>query len=88
MITTLFPKIEIHPRNTVAITVGPPVMYRFVLMELLGKGIAGRQHLAQPGAADEVRRGQVRPLPDQPPLHLPVGPGFSYAEIKHLEEAL
>lgn len=40
VITTLFPKIELYPRNTVAVTVGPPVMYRFVLMELLGKGIS------------------------------------------------
>ncbi|MBN1288002.1 MAG: FAD/NAD(P)-binding protein, partial [Anaerolineae bacterium] len=40
VITTLFPKIQIHARNTVAVVVGPPVMYRFVLMELLGKGIA------------------------------------------------
>ena len=39
VITTLFPKIEVYPRNTVAVTVGPPVMYRFVLMELLGKGL-------------------------------------------------
>jgi sulfhydrogenase subunit gamma (sulfur reductase) len=40
VITTLFRDISVYPRNTVAITVGPPVMYRFVLMELLGKGIS------------------------------------------------
>jgi sulfhydrogenase subunit gamma (sulfur reductase) len=40
VITTLFRKVSINPRNTVAITCGPPVMYRFVLMELLGKGIS------------------------------------------------
>lgn len=39
VITTLFPKITVNPRSTIAITIGPPVMYRFVLMELLGKGI-------------------------------------------------
>ena len=39
VITTLFPKITVNPRSTVAVTVGPPVMYRFVLMELLSKGI-------------------------------------------------
>ncbi len=39
VITTLFPKVQVYARNTVAITCGPPVMYRFVLMELLGKGI-------------------------------------------------
>src|SRR3990172_3989500 len=40
VITTLFRHISLYPRNTVAITVGPPVMYRFVLMELFGKGIS------------------------------------------------
>jgi NAD(P)H-flavin reductase len=37
--TTLFPEIAVDPRHTVALTGGPPVRYRFVLMELLGKGI-------------------------------------------------
>ena len=40
VITTLFKQISVNPRNTVAVTCGPPVMYRFVLMELLGKGIS------------------------------------------------
>ena len=43
VITTLFPRITINPRNTVAATCGPPIMYRFVLMELLGKGIPETQ---------------------------------------------
>ncbi|HIE39237.1 MAG TPA: oxidoreductase, partial [Anaerolineae bacterium] len=43
VITTLFPLIAVDPRNTVAVTCGPPIMYRFVLMELLGKGIPETQ---------------------------------------------
>jgi sulfite reductase subunit B len=39
VITTLFPKTEFDPEQTVATVVGPPVMYRFVLLELLAKGI-------------------------------------------------
>jgi NAD(P)H-flavin reductase len=39
VITTLFSKVDVYARNTVAIVCGPPVMYKFVLMELLGKGI-------------------------------------------------
>ncbi len=88
VITTLFSKISVYPRNTVAITIGPPVMYRFVLMELLGKGIPETQHLAFTGTADEVWRRQMRPLPDQRPLYLPVRPFFSYAEIKAVEGRL
>ena len=39
VITTLFPKVAIDPHETIAVTCGPPIMYRFVLMEMLGKGI-------------------------------------------------
>ena len=40
LITTLFPRVNIDPRNTIALVVGPPVMYRYVVAECLKKGIA------------------------------------------------
>ena len=43
VITTLFPKVTVNSRATVAAICGPPIMYRFVLMELLGKGIPETQ---------------------------------------------
>ena len=36
VITTLFEHVQINPYKTVAVTVGPPIMYRFVTIELLG----------------------------------------------------
>jgi NAD(P)H-flavin reductase len=36
VITTLIPKIDIAPENTIAIICGPPIMYRFVIAELDG----------------------------------------------------
>lgn len=39
VVTTLFPRVQLYARNTIAIVIGPPVMYRFVLMEVLGKGV-------------------------------------------------
>lgn len=88
VITTLFPKIQIHPRNMVAVVVGPPVMYRFVLMELLGKGIAEgniwfsfeRHMKCGVGKCGHCQMHHIYTCQD--------GPSFSYAEIKHLEEAL
>ena len=35
VITTLIPKVNIDPANCIAIIVGPPVMYKFVIMNLL-----------------------------------------------------
>jgi len=88
VITTLFPKIEVHARNTVAITIGPPVMYRFVLMELLGKGISEgniwmsleRRMKCGVGKCGHCQINHLHTCQS--------GPSFSYAEIKHLEEAL
>ena len=88
VITTLFPKVQIHPRNMVAVVVGPPVMYRFVLMELLGKGIAEgniwfsfeRHMKCGVGKCGHCQMHHIYTCQE--------GPSFSYAEIKHLEEAL
>ncbi len=39
LITKLIPPLEIDKDNTIAVIVGPPVMYRFVIAELKKKGI-------------------------------------------------
>lgn len=39
LITKLVPPLEINRDNTVAVIVGPPIMYRFVIMELYQKGL-------------------------------------------------
>ncbi|MBU4199074.1 MAG: FAD/NAD(P)-binding protein [Verrucomicrobia bacterium] len=39
VITTLMPKITIDPVRTVAVICGPPIMYKFVLMELNKMGV-------------------------------------------------
>ncbi len=35
VITTLIPKVELDPENCIAIVVGPPIMYKFVIMSLM-----------------------------------------------------
>jgi len=87
VITTLFPKVRVSPRNTVAITCGPPVMYRFVLMELLGKGIPEgniwlsleRRMKCGVGKCGHCQMDHIYTCQQ--------GPVFSYAEIHHLQEA-
>jgi NAD(P)H-flavin reductase len=88
VITTLFPKIKLSPRNMVSVMVGPPVMYRFALMEVLGKGIAEgniwmsfeRQMKCAVGKCGHCQLHHIYTCQE--------GPSFSYAQIKHLEEAL
>lgn len=40
VITTLIPKVNIDPKKTIAIAVGPPIMYRFVIGELKKRDLA------------------------------------------------
>jgi sulfhydrogenase subunit gamma (sulfur reductase) len=40
LITTLIPPLTVNPDNTIAVIVGPPIMYRFVIPELYEKGLA------------------------------------------------
>ena len=42
VITTLFPRIQVDPAKTTAIVCGPPIMYKFVLMELHKLGMANK----------------------------------------------
>jgi sulfhydrogenase subunit gamma (sulfur reductase) len=88
VITTLFPKIKVHAPNTLAITCGPQVMYRFVLAELLSMGIReGNIYL------DMERRmkcgiGKCGHCQINHEYTCKDGPCFSYAQLKTLEEGL
>jgi NAD(P)H-flavin reductase len=43
LITTLIPGLEMDPAKTYAVVVGPPIMYKFVIAELLKKEIPAPQ---------------------------------------------
>jgi sulfhydrogenase subunit gamma (sulfur reductase) len=88
VITTLFKDISVNPRNTVAFTVGPPVMYRFVLMEFLGQGISeGNIYLSlerrMKCGVGKCGHCQIHHI-----YTCQSGPVFAYRDIKGLEEAL
>ncbi|MBN1661636.1 MAG: FAD/NAD(P)-binding protein [Anaerolineae bacterium] len=88
VITTLFPKISLSPRNTVAATCGPPVMYRFVLMELLGKGIPETQIYLSLERRMKCGVGKCGHCQINGLYCCQDGPVFRYSDIKGLEEAL
>jgi sulfite reductase subunit B len=88
VITTLFPKISVNPRNTIAITEGPPIMYRFVLMELLGKGIPEGQIWLSLERRMKCGVGKCGHCQINGLYCCQQGPSFSYAQIKGVEEAI
>ncbi|HSB79136.1 MAG TPA: FAD/NAD(P)-binding protein [Candidatus Methylomirabilis sp.] len=88
VITTLFPKLSVNPRNTVAITIGPPVMYRFVLIELLGKGIPEGQIWMSLERRMKCGVGKCGHCQINGLYCCQHGPSFSYTQIKGVEEAI
>lgn len=88
VITTLFPQISVNPRNTVAVTCGPPIMYRFVLMEMLGKGIPESQIYLSLERRMKCGVGKCGHCQINNLYCCQEGPVFNYAKIKGVEEAL
>lgn len=88
VVTTLFSKIQVYPRNTVAVVVGPPVMYRFVIMELQARGITDGNIWLSLERRMKCGVGKCGHCQMHHIYTCQSGPVFSYAEIKHLEEAL
>jgi sulfhydrogenase subunit gamma (sulfur reductase) len=88
VITRLFPKVFVDPRNTVAATCGPPIMYRFVLMEMLGKGIPETQIYLSLERRMKCGVGKCGHCQINNLYCCQDGPVFTYGQIKGLEEAL
>jgi len=89
VVTTLFPELpRLDPENTVAIIVGPPVMFKFVVLEVLARRIAQkniycsleRRMKCGVGKCGHCQANNVYVCQD--------GPVFKYGQLKALREAL
>ena len=88
VITTLFPQIEVDAKNTIAVTCGPPIMYRFVLMEMLDKGIPESNVYLSLERRMKCGVGKCGHCQINGLYCCQEGPVFNYADIKDFEEAL
>jgi sulfhydrogenase subunit gamma (sulfur reductase) len=88
VITTLFPKVSVDPHNTIAVTCGPPIMYRFVLMEMLGKGIPENHIYLSLERRMKCGVGKCGHCQINHIYCCQSGPVFSYDQIKNVPEAL
>ena len=88
VITTLFEHVEINPYKTIAITIGPPIMYRFVTMELLGKGLTPDQIWMSFERRMKCGVGKCGHCQVNHRYACQDGPSWTYAEALAVEEAL
>jgi NAD(P)H-flavin reductase/NAD-dependent dihydropyrimidine dehydrogenase PreA subunit len=88
VITTLIPRIDMNPKNTKVIIIGPPIMYKFVLVKLLDHSIEPnsiymsleRRMKCGVGKCGHCQMGGVYVCQK--------GPVFRYSDVKDNEEVL
>lgn len=86
VITTLVPKVELDPVNTITAICGPPIMYKFVLISLMERNIPKdniymsleRRMKCGVGKCGHCQMGGVYVCQS--------GPVFKYADVEHNEE--
>lgn len=88
VVTTLFSKVDIDPKNTFAITVGPPVMYKFVVAECKKKDLPDEQILLSLERRMKCGVGKCGHCQINGVYVCQEGPVFTYAQIKKLREAI
>ncbi|HET6516458.1 MAG TPA: FAD/NAD(P)-binding protein [Thermodesulfovibrionales bacterium] len=88
LITTLIPGVHLEPERTFAIIVGPPIMYKFVIRELLAKNIPERQIILSFERHMKCGMGKCGRCQIQGLYVCQDGPVFNYADIKQMSEAL
>jgi len=88
VITTLFPKIAVDPQKTIAVIVGPPIMYRFAILEAQVKGIPDDQIIVSLERRMKCGVGKCGHCQINHIYVCQEGPVFSYAKIKDLKEAI
>jgi len=88
VVTGLFGRVELNPENTYCALCGPPIMYRFVVQELIKRDIPvdkifvslERMMQCGVGKCGHCAIGEYYCCTD--------GPVFNYSEISHIKEAI
>ena len=88
VITTLIPKVKIDPKKTMAITVGPPIMYRFVTVELKKLDLADDNIIMSLERRMKCGIGKCGHCQINGVYVCQEGPVFSLAQLRNLREAI
>lgn len=88
LITSLILGVTLDPVRTFAVVVGPPIMYKFVIKELLKKDIPERQILLSLERHMKCGVGKCGHCQIEEYYCCQDGPVFTYEEIKGKHEAL
>ncbi len=88
VITRLIPQVPLDPDSTIVIVCGPPIMYRFVLVELHRRQIANRNIYLSLERHMKCGVGKCGHCQVNGIYACQSGPVFNYAEIAAIKEAI
>jgi NAD(P)H-flavin reductase/CheY-like chemotaxis protein len=88
VITTLIPKVQFDPRKTMAVVVGPPVMYRFVIGELKKRDLADENIIMSLERRMKCGVGKCGHCQINGVYVCQEGPVFTLAQLRTLREAV
>ncbi|MCP4215728.1 MAG: oxidoreductase [bacterium] len=89
VITTLIPKMEnLDPRETVAFVVGPPIMYKYVIMGLHDREFTDKNIIVSLERRMKCGVGKCGHCQMDNHYVCQDGPVYYYDDIKHLKEAI
>ncbi|MEL7561599.1 4Fe-4S dicluster domain-containing protein [Dehalogenimonas sp. 4OHTPN] len=88
VITTLIPKVQFDPKKTVAVVVGPPIMYRFVINELKKRDLADDNIIVSLERKMKCGVGKCGNCQINGVYVCQEGPVFSLTRLRTLREAI
>jgi sulfite reductase subunit B len=88
VITTLIPKVQFEPKKTVAVIVGPPIMYRFVINELKKRDMSDENIVMSLERRMKCGVGKCGHCQINGVYVCQEGPVFTLAQLRSLREAV
>jgi sulfite reductase subunit B len=88
VITTLIPRVNIDPKKTMAVVVGPPIMYRFVIIELKKRDLADENIVMSLERRMKCGVGKCGHCQINGVYVCQEGPVFTLAQLRNLREAV
>lgn len=88
VITTIFPELDLDAARTRVVIVGPPIMFKFVIMECGNKGIADEHLILSLERQMKCGVGKCGHCQINNKYVCQDGPVFNYHELKHMWEAI
>jgi NAD(P)H-flavin reductase len=86
VITTLIPKVNFDPKETIAVIVGPPIMYKFVLKSLIERNMPKENIYMDMERRMKCGVGKCGHCQMEGIYVCQEGPVFNYAEVEDNEE--